>query len=277
MLGRLFPKQRSSVRKLVLQGCSGDVVKAIEHFLSAQDGATGQDKLCERMEAKETTRKQEKLKKPQKKRVVQNNTGDVVIRNGPESSDVPCRSPPPLILCRTPENARIIPKSPKRQSQEVMHTQKQARLSLLPDLLYNNKSPTLSPTNSSTSALDSSDNDIYSHAIQQPFFLSPPIPPTHIGDEKYFPRNLGPNFPLSKFTDFGVYKDSTARYFYPSSSDGRSAYDQIKGTNLYFNFPGMVTPMCRGNFRFPSAFPNPPLSRTTLGINTFTPSCREPR
>jgi len=40
MLARLFPKQDTAIRKLVLQGCNGDVVKAIEHFLSAEDSLT---------------------------------------------------------------------------------------------------------------------------------------------------------------------------------------------------------------------------------------------
>ncbi|XP_030852253.1 doublesex and mab-3 related transcription factor 3, truncated [Strongylocentrotus purpuratus] len=35
ILTRLFPHQRKAVLELVLQGCSGDLVKAIEHFLSA--------------------------------------------------------------------------------------------------------------------------------------------------------------------------------------------------------------------------------------------------
>ena len=34
---RLFPTQRKAVLELVLQGCNGDLVKAIEHFLSAAD------------------------------------------------------------------------------------------------------------------------------------------------------------------------------------------------------------------------------------------------
>ena len=37
ILERLYPAQRRAVLELVLQGCNGDVVKAIEHFLSAQD------------------------------------------------------------------------------------------------------------------------------------------------------------------------------------------------------------------------------------------------
>ena len=37
MLQRVFPYQKRSVLELVLQGCSGDIVKTIEHFLSAQD------------------------------------------------------------------------------------------------------------------------------------------------------------------------------------------------------------------------------------------------
>ncbi|XP_038069303.1 doublesex and mab-3 related transcription factor 3, truncated-like [Patiria miniata] len=39
ILTRLFPTQRKAVLELVLQGCSGDLVKAIEHFLSATEDA----------------------------------------------------------------------------------------------------------------------------------------------------------------------------------------------------------------------------------------------
>lgn len=37
ILERVFPYQKRNVLELVLQGCNGDLVKAIEHFLSAQD------------------------------------------------------------------------------------------------------------------------------------------------------------------------------------------------------------------------------------------------
>ncbi|XP_070563697.1 doublesex and mab-3 related transcription factor 3, truncated-like [Ptychodera flava] len=37
ILMRVFPMQKRSVLELVLQGCNGDLVKAIEHFLSASD------------------------------------------------------------------------------------------------------------------------------------------------------------------------------------------------------------------------------------------------
>ena len=37
ILERIFPFQKRTVLELVLQGCNGDLVKAIEHFLSAQD------------------------------------------------------------------------------------------------------------------------------------------------------------------------------------------------------------------------------------------------
>lgn len=37
ILERIFPNQKRTVLELVLQGCNGDLVKAIEHFLSAQD------------------------------------------------------------------------------------------------------------------------------------------------------------------------------------------------------------------------------------------------
>lgn len=40
ILSRLFPSQRRSVLELVLQGCNGDLIKAIEHFLSATDSAS---------------------------------------------------------------------------------------------------------------------------------------------------------------------------------------------------------------------------------------------
>lgn len=39
ILHRLFPQQRKEVLELVLQGCNGDVVKAIEHFLCANEAA----------------------------------------------------------------------------------------------------------------------------------------------------------------------------------------------------------------------------------------------
>ena len=37
MLQRIFPLQQRTVLELVLHGCSGDLAKAIEHFLSARD------------------------------------------------------------------------------------------------------------------------------------------------------------------------------------------------------------------------------------------------
>lgn len=42
ILERVFPLQRKSVLELVLQGCNGDLVKAIEHFISAQDTVAAQ-------------------------------------------------------------------------------------------------------------------------------------------------------------------------------------------------------------------------------------------
>ena len=42
ILERLYPYQRRAVLELVLQGCNGDLVKAIEHFLSAQDTVVAQ-------------------------------------------------------------------------------------------------------------------------------------------------------------------------------------------------------------------------------------------
>ena len=37
VLSRVFPNQKPTVLELVLQGCNGDVLKAIEHFLSLND------------------------------------------------------------------------------------------------------------------------------------------------------------------------------------------------------------------------------------------------
>lgn len=37
ILHRIFPNQKKTIMELVLQGCDGNVVKAIEHFLSAND------------------------------------------------------------------------------------------------------------------------------------------------------------------------------------------------------------------------------------------------
>ncbi|XP_013791678.1 doublesex and mab-3 related transcription factor 3-like [Limulus polyphemus] len=37
MLTRIFPNQKQAVLELVLEGCNGDLVKAIDHFLSAND------------------------------------------------------------------------------------------------------------------------------------------------------------------------------------------------------------------------------------------------
>lgn len=42
ILERIFPFQRKSVLELVLQGCNGDLVKAIEQFLSTQESVTAQ-------------------------------------------------------------------------------------------------------------------------------------------------------------------------------------------------------------------------------------------
>ncbi|KAK3090264.1 hypothetical protein FSP39_010500 [Pinctada imbricata] len=42
ILERIFPFQRKSVLELVLQGCNGDLVKAIEQFLSSQESILGQ-------------------------------------------------------------------------------------------------------------------------------------------------------------------------------------------------------------------------------------------
>ncbi|XP_076804824.1 uncharacterized protein LOC143448818 isoform X2 [Clavelina lepadiformis] len=44
ILQRLFPEHSISVRGLVLQGCNGDVVKAIEHFLSISESSLAKEK-----------------------------------------------------------------------------------------------------------------------------------------------------------------------------------------------------------------------------------------
>lgn len=46
ILERLYPYQRRAVLELVLQGCNGDLVKAIEHFLSAQDTVMAQQQAA---------------------------------------------------------------------------------------------------------------------------------------------------------------------------------------------------------------------------------------
>jgi len=46
ILERVFPLQPRSVLELVLQGCSGDVVSAIEQFLSAQDSVVAQHQVA---------------------------------------------------------------------------------------------------------------------------------------------------------------------------------------------------------------------------------------
>ena len=45
ILERIFPFQKRTVLELVLQGCNGDLVKAIEHFLSAQDTLLAQQQI----------------------------------------------------------------------------------------------------------------------------------------------------------------------------------------------------------------------------------------
>lgn len=45
ILERVFPLHRRSVLELVLQGCNGDLVKAIEQFLSAQDTIDSHGKM----------------------------------------------------------------------------------------------------------------------------------------------------------------------------------------------------------------------------------------
>nr|WBR49954.1 doublesex and mab-3 related transcription factor 3 [Cyclina sinensis] len=45
ILERVFPLHRKSVLELVLQGCNGDLVKAIEQFLSAQDTIDAHGKM----------------------------------------------------------------------------------------------------------------------------------------------------------------------------------------------------------------------------------------
>ena len=46
ILERLFPLQKRNVIELVLHGCNGDLTKAIEHFLSAQDTAAHQTAMA---------------------------------------------------------------------------------------------------------------------------------------------------------------------------------------------------------------------------------------
>ncbi len=46
ILERIFPFQKRTVLELVLQGCNGDLVKAIEHFLSAQDTMVAQQQIA---------------------------------------------------------------------------------------------------------------------------------------------------------------------------------------------------------------------------------------
>ncbi|CAH1773597.1 unnamed protein product [Owenia fusiformis] len=46
ILERIFPFQKRTVLDLVLQGCNGDLVKAIEHFLSAQDTMVAQQQMA---------------------------------------------------------------------------------------------------------------------------------------------------------------------------------------------------------------------------------------
>lgn len=47
ILERVFPLHRKAVLELVLQGCNGDLVKAIEQFLSAQDTIEAQGKVVD--------------------------------------------------------------------------------------------------------------------------------------------------------------------------------------------------------------------------------------
>ncbi|CAL1533511.1 unnamed protein product [Lymnaea stagnalis] len=56
ILERVFPHQRKSVLELVLQGCNGDLVKAIEHFLSAQDTVVAQQQAVLQATQKQETR-----------------------------------------------------------------------------------------------------------------------------------------------------------------------------------------------------------------------------
>ena len=49
ILERIFSFQKRSVLELVLQGCNGDLVKAIEHFLSAQDTLVAQHQGIQRL------------------------------------------------------------------------------------------------------------------------------------------------------------------------------------------------------------------------------------
>ena len=55
VLARIFPNQRRTVLDLVLQGCNGDVLKAIEHFLSLNDSLfLSQEKKDEEGEIRST-------------------------------------------------------------------------------------------------------------------------------------------------------------------------------------------------------------------------------
>ena len=45
ILERLFPYHKKAVLELVLQGCNSDLIKAIEHFLSAQDTIVAQQQV----------------------------------------------------------------------------------------------------------------------------------------------------------------------------------------------------------------------------------------
>ena len=45
ILERLFPYHKKAVLELVLQGCNSDLIKAIEHFLSAQDTIVAQQQM----------------------------------------------------------------------------------------------------------------------------------------------------------------------------------------------------------------------------------------
>ena len=52
ILTRLFPLQKRDVLELVLQGCNGDAMKAIEHFLSADESSHCDDANIYKAEAK---------------------------------------------------------------------------------------------------------------------------------------------------------------------------------------------------------------------------------
>lgn len=64
ILTRLFTKESPNVLELVLQGCDGDLIKAIEHFLSASDstGAKSSIAVSDHAAGFESSSKRERMK-----------------------------------------------------------------------------------------------------------------------------------------------------------------------------------------------------------------------